>query len=111
VVEATREEEFGEEFRLSSIRLQVTGSNCAQRVELLGGDFVDLHARLIQCFAHFYRIADPDQDQKTPITRALAVVPAGHLSMQIDSIEVIGVVHQSADVDAHLVERPSDELG
>ena len=81
-MEATRQEEFGEEFRLSSIRLQLAGANCAQPVELLGGDFVDLHPRLIQCFAHWYRIVDPDQDRKTPVTLALSVVPAGHLSMQ-----------------------------
>lgn len=27
-------------------------------------------------------IPDQDQDQEKPVTRALAVVPAGHLSMQ-----------------------------
>ena len=45
--------------------------------------YVDLHARLIQCFAHLYRIADPGQDQNNPVTLALAVVPMGQFSMPI----------------------------
>ena len=40
-----------------------------------------LHAQLIQCFTHLYRIADPEQDQMMPVTLVLAVVPPGQFSM------------------------------